>query len=188
MNLLKEIFEKKIVGSNVPDFKYHPDPLKTGIILKEETLCPVCNQNKDYVYVGPFFCEDEVEGICPWCIKNGEAAKKFNGEFQDTSSCEYVEKEEYLDELIHKTPGYRGWQQEKWLSHCDDFCAFLGCVGWKEIENIKDELSEDIEKLKKDMNLSQEEFEKSLVIGGSHQGYLFKCIHCGKYRLNTDLN
>ncbi|WP_308423119.1 CbrC family protein [Marinithermofilum abyssi] len=24
-----------------------------------------------------------------------------------------------------RTPGYRGWQQEVWLSHCGEFCSFV---------------------------------------------------------------
>lgn len=35
--------------------------------------------------------------------------------------------------LLHRTPGYSGYQQKVWLSHCGDFCAFTGYVGWKEI-------------------------------------------------------
>ncbi|WP_458787851.1 CbrC family protein, partial [Vallitalea sediminicola] len=76
--------------------------------------------------VGPFYAIEEVENICPWCIKNGKASEKYDGMFQDDQSCDKVNKEEYLDELVHRTPGYCGWQQEYWLSHCGDFCAFIG--------------------------------------------------------------
>lgn len=72
----------------LPNFKYNPDPIKLGVIIKEETLCPVCKETRDYVYEGPFFSEDDVEGICPWCIADGSAAEKCEGEFQDEESCE----------------------------------------------------------------------------------------------------
>ena len=29
-----------------------------------------------------------------------------------------VDDPEKLDELIHRTPGYSGWQQEYWRAHC----------------------------------------------------------------------
>lgn len=171
-----------------PEFKYNPDPIRARVIERNKTICPVCGQEREYVYVGPFYSVDEIEGICPWCIHDGSAARKYDGEFQDASSCERVEKAEYLDELVYRTPGYFGWQQEKWLSHCGDFCAFIEYVGWNEIRDIAVELGDDIEEAKQRMRLSQEEFEQSLVNNGSHQGYLFKCLKCGKHRLTTDLD
>src|SRR5690606_20682997 len=114
---------------------------------KEQTHCPVCNQLREYFYEGPFYSIDEVEGICPWCIANGEAAKKYDASFQDDASCEEVEKSEYLEELIFRTPGFTGWQQERWLSHCGDFCAIKAYVGWNEIKHLEEELHEDIEEI-----------------------------------------
>ena len=70
----------------IPYFKYHLDPLKTGVIKKEKSLCPVCIQEREYIYKGPFYSVEDVSGICPWCIKNGNAAKKYNGSFQDSYS------------------------------------------------------------------------------------------------------
>ena len=174
--------------ARIPSFKYNPDPIKARVIEEREAICPVCNKVTQYVYVGPFYAIEEVEGICPWCIEDGSAAKKYDGEFQDGCSCEDVDSVEYLDELIHRTPGYCGWQQEKWLSHCGDFCAFIDYVGWNEIKDIADELEDDIEQIKGEMGMTQEEFEESFVNGGSHQGYLFKCVICGKHRLTSDLD
>jgi uncharacterized protein CbrC (UPF0167 family) len=114
-----------------PFFKYNPDPIKLGVIKQEVTICTSCGKNRDYVYGGPFYSVEEVEGICPWCIADGSAATKFNGEFQDAASCETVNQEEFLDELIHRTPGYVAWQQGYWLSHCGDFCAIIDYVGGK---------------------------------------------------------
>ena len=169
-----------------PQFKYNPNALKLGIIKKETTRCPVCEQVRDYVYEGPFFSEDDAEGICPWCIKVGSAAEKYSGEFQDSASCDTVDKDEYLIELTTRTPGYTGWQQERWLSHCGDFCAFKDYVGWKEIAHLKDELDDDLVGIKSDYGLSQEELEHSILKNGSMQGYLFQCLHCGKHRLSVD--
>ena len=69
----------------LPTFKYNPNAERLGILKKEKTTCPVCGQDRNYVYQGPFYCIDEVEGICPWCIKDGSAAKKYDGEFQDAA-------------------------------------------------------------------------------------------------------
>jgi hypothetical protein len=194
MDLFKKFFGSANTKNNddsterreLPSFKYNPGTIKARVIEERKAICPVCSKETNYVYVGPFYSREEVEGICPWCIKDGSAAKKYDGEFQDGCSCEEVDDVEYLDELIHRTPGYCGWQQESWLSHCGDFCAFIDYVGWKEIKDIEEELEEDIEQIKDNMGITQEEFEESLVNGGSHQGYLFRCVKCGKHRLTTD--
>ena len=55
----------------LPEFKYNPNALKLEIIIKREAVCPVCNEKREYVYDGPFYSEEEVEDICPWCIKDG---------------------------------------------------------------------------------------------------------------------
>jgi uncharacterized protein CbrC (UPF0167 family) len=31
-----------------------------------------------------------------------------------------------LEEVSQRTPGFLGWQQERWLYHCSDAAAFLG--------------------------------------------------------------
>jgi uncharacterized protein len=108
---------------NLPIFKYHSKPLETGMITNKNAICPVCNEKTGYVYEGPFFSVEEVENICPWCIKSGAAASKYNGEFQDAASCEEGFSKEQLEELILRTPGYSGWQQEYWLTHCNDFVS-----------------------------------------------------------------
>jgi hypothetical protein len=104
----------------LPVFRYHADPVETGSIEHKETKCPVCKQKREYVDVGPFFAIEDVEGICPWCIANGSAAKKYDGEFQDSASIESPVEDKFMDELVHRTPGYMAWQQEQWLIHCEE--------------------------------------------------------------------
>lgn len=73
---------------------------------------------------------------------------KFDGEFQDVANVDSVSDSQKLDELIHRTPGYCGWQQEYWIAHCDDYCAFVGyvgCVGWKELVEMG--IDNEIEKI-----------------------------------------
>ena len=171
---------------NLPTFKYNPDPIKLGVIIEEETICPVCKKERDFVYVGPFYSVEEVEGICPWCIADGSAAQKFEGDFQDSYSCDEVDKEEYLDELIYRTPGYTSWQQGYWLSHCGDFCSIIGYVGWEEIKYLENELESDIKRICDEYNLTNEDFKNFLVNDGDFQGYLFQCNCCKKHRLHVD--
>lgn len=180
-----QVSEEKV---ELPVFKYHLNPLKSEVVIKESIRCEICNCNRDYKYVSPLYCIDEVENICPWCIASGEAARKYNGVFIDADRCEGVNNKEFLDELIHRTPSYIGWQQEQWVSHCGDYCTFIDYVGWEEIKHLSAELKEDIDFLMNDLGLTQKEFEKSLFNNGTLQGYLFKCLHCGKHRLIADFD
>ena len=78
----------------LPQFKYHPKPLETGAFEQDKTVeCDCCEQQTSVYYSGPFYCVDEVEHLCPWCIADGSAAEKFAGSFQDDASIEGVEFE-----------------------------------------------------------------------------------------------
>ncbi|WP_298782619.1 CbrC family protein [uncultured Polaribacter sp.] len=174
--------------SELPKFKYQPNALKLGIIEKKNIDCPVCEKNRDYAYSGGIYAIEEVEFICPWCVADGSAAAKYDGMYIDDASCEEVSDQNKLTELVTKTPNYVSWQQEVWLAHHDDYCSFEKYVGWKEIEHLKENLSDDIERIKSEYGLSQSEFEQYLVNDGGMQGYLFKCLHCDQHRLHIDTN
>ncbi|MCY4765806.1 PF03691 family colicin E2 tolerance protein CbrC [Klebsiella aerogenes] len=189
----------------LPIFKYHPDPLATGAFKQDKTVvCACCEQQTSVYYTSPFYCVEDVEYLCPWCIADGSAAEKFKGCFQDECSLEGVYSEcddsdkstdnfvnpyseEQILELITRTPGYQGWQQEYWLGHCGDFCAFIGYVGWDE---IKDRLHEfaDLAGDCSDFGIELADLSKYLLNNGDCQGYLFRCLDCGKLRLWADFS
>ena len=170
--------------NSIPVFKYHPDPLKTGSFQESEfpIVCPCCGKKNLIIYEGPFYSTEDPYGICPECIASGAAAEKFNGEFQDSESVDEVDDPAKLDELIHRTPGYCGWQQEYWRAHCNDFCAYLGTVGYAELEQmgLVDEVRETL------LDDWFEEIFTDLTKDGSTVGYLFRCLHCGKHLLHID--
>lgn len=173
--------------SPIPFFKYHPSPLNTGAFqMGKDVICDCCKTKTNIFYTGPFFSIEYIDFLCPECIKNGQASKKFNGKFQDSHSCDKVTERVKLEELCCRTPGYSGWQQEYWLAHCDDYCAFIGYVGWQEIIQlgIESEIENDL--ANSDFNIS--DVKEYLTNNGSMQGYLFRCIHCGTYRLHIDFD
>lgn len=185
----KEDLEKeqeKLTELGIPTFKYHPNPLATKAFeeSKEGLVCDCCGEVTHIYYQTPFYSIDDVECLCPTCIANGNAATKFNGSFQDDLSIEEgVDDLDKIDELIHRSPGYCGWQQEYWRVHCGDFCAYLGYVGASELkalgimEEVLDDLIWDDE---------QKQMIKESVNGGHLQCYLFKCLHCGKHLVWMD--
>lgn len=62
----------------LPFFKYYPDPLKTGEFETDETVtCECCGKETDVYYTGPFYSVEDIEYLCPECIANGKASKKY---------------------------------------------------------------------------------------------------------------
>ena len=169
-----------------PIFKYHPYPISTGAFQQSDTplRCACCGEETQIYYESPFYAVESVRCLCPGCIASGAAAEKFGGEFQDSCSVDEVSDPAKLDELIHRTPGYHGWQQEYWRAHCDDYCAFRGYVGSAELRELGllDEVLDnpDWDGWQRDI------IPSGLENGGSPQGYLFQCLHCGKYLLQFD--
>ncbi len=172
----------------IPFFKYHPNPFLTEAFqeLSEPEKCECCGKDTLIKYTGGIYAVEEVDCLCPECISDGSAAERFDGEFQDGYSVDKIIDPDgsKIDELIHKTPGYRGIQQECWRAHCNDFCAFLGYVGAEELRELgiynaaidNDRWTEE----------QKENLLKNMVNGGWVQGYLFQCLHCGRYLIWVD--
>jgi len=184
---------------NLPQFKYHPNPLETGAFETGDAQeCDCCGQTVSIYYTGPFYSIDEINALCPFCIANGSAAEKFDGTFQDYASIDGISpnpsepniltNDDATEEVCTRTPGYRGWQQEVWLTHCNDCCAFVGYVGWDEIQQmgLTDEIADDLAKNSEFYTI--EDVQKYCRNNGDMQGYLFQCLHCKKHRLHMDCN
>lgn len=168
------------------NFKYHPNVWEQDVFSSNadgsKSICQCCKKETKY-YLETMYSADEVECICPECVVNGKAAEKFDGEFVQYAEVDKVDDSLKREELFKRTPGYLNWQGEYWLACCNDFCAYVGDVGTKELEEmgIADEVFEEYEKLNE-----YKDTRKYLVKCGSLAGYLFKCLHCGKYRLWID--
>lgn len=169
---------------DLPQFLYHPDPLATGAFEEgEEKTCPCCGKKSSVYYAMRPYCIDDVDYLCPLCISNGEAARKFDAEFVQGAEWIGEPDEEKNNMLFYQTPGYLSWQGEYWLSCCDDYCAYLGTVGTRELKamDIADEVLAEYH--------ARDEFadvEDYLVKDGSICGYLFRCLYCKKYHLWVD--
>lgn len=50
----------------LPFFKYHPNPLKTGTFETDKTvICDCCGKETDIYYSGSFYSVEDVEYLCP---------------------------------------------------------------------------------------------------------------------------
>lgn len=171
-----------------PIFRYHPDPFATDAFERSDdpVACDSCAQTTHVFYSGPFWAVKEPNALCPTCIASGRAAQKFDGEFQDECSLEEgVDDPAKLDELIHRTPGFRSWQQEYWRAHCGDYCAYLGETGADELtaRGILDEVLAD-----PTLDDNARAFIKESVKYGHVVSHLFQCLVCDKHLVWSDLS
>jgi uncharacterized protein CbrC (UPF0167 family) len=113
---------------DLPNFRYHPDPIASGSVVESTEKCEVCKKSRGYMYDGPIYAEDDVEHICPWCIADGSAAKKLD-------AC-FVGDDEVPEEIAQRTPGFAAWQTEQWLTCCEQPAAFVAPMGLKELRDF----------------------------------------------------
>ena len=131
----KEAHKEKV--SELPTFRYHPDPLATGSFTEgDPKTCPSCGEDHTIYYALRPYCVEELRHLCPTCISTGRAAQKFEAEFIQDADWQGVMDKEKDQILFCQTPGYSSWQGEYWLSCCQDYCAYLGTVGTRELEEM----------------------------------------------------
>ncbi|MEU9913259.1 CbrC family protein [Streptomyces sp. NPDC051001] len=161
----------------LPVFRYHPDPLATGSVVPSEARCDCCGQHRGFAYDGPVYAVADPSGVlCPWCLADGSASERYEAQFTETEG--RVPMEVRL-EVDRRTPGFRGWQQERWLTHCGDAAAFLGRAGAADVRRHPDALAD----------LAAEfgqEFCAALDAGGQPTAYLFACLHCDRHLAYAD--
>lgn len=199
---------QKIVGigqyqdfNKMYTFRYHKNAVTTGAFHQDQSvICDCCNKETDLYYEGPFYSIEDIDYLCPYCIGSGDATEKF----KDLELIANVDKKLEGPDATEKnmelrcTPSYEGWQEEVWLTHCNDYCEFIGYVKWKDLQkevynfpHRKDRKKVPIIDLIVTTDLegmSREELRRKLADNGLSQGYLFKCLHCEKYRLHIDTN
>src|SRR4051794_25675252 len=176
----------------LPDFKYHPDPIGTGSVVDSSETCVACGQARGYIYAGPVYAEDELQDqLCPWCVADSTAHERFGAEFTDAAMIGGGDKwdevpESVIAEVAQRTPGFMSWQQEEWFTHCGDAAAFLGSFGHEELGELDPAA---VEAIRQDTGLkgaAWTRFYRALDREGSPTAYLFRCLHCGTYGGYTD--
>ena len=173
--------------ADLPVFVYHRDPVGTGNIEVSTTICRACGQARGHIYTGPVFAEEELQDcFCPWCIADGTAHETFDASFTDEAGIgDYGNWEEVADTVVEtvafRTPGFSGWQQERWWTHCHDAAAFLGRVGYKELQRFGEQAISAIAEETGYEAKELRDYMQALDADGSPSAYLFQCLHCGRY-------
>lgn len=119
---------------NLPVFRYHPDPILSGSVRAGPEKCRCCGQARGAIYTGPVYAEEDLEeALCPWCIDDGSAHRKFEAEFTDVESLPDSISAETIELVTQRTPGFSAWQGIDWPVCCDDLMAFREPVGIEQI-------------------------------------------------------
>jgi uncharacterized protein CbrC (UPF0167 family) len=171
-----------------PFFRYHPNPLETGMVVERDTTCACCEKSRGFVYVGHVYAIKEFdENICPWCIADGSAASKFDASFSDNYPLIKAGLPAAIVEEVHlKTPGYISWQQDSWLSHCNDACEFHGDASTNDISEVTSDTKTE---WKREYNLDEQDWRDitdRYEPGGDPAFYKFICRHCKVVLLGWD--
>jgi uncharacterized protein CbrC (UPF0167 family) len=178
----------------LPTFRYHEDPIATGSIVASSNVCRGCERPRGYVYAGPVYAEDDLDdAFCPWCIADGSAARTFDAEFTDPAGIgDYgtwdTVPAEVIEEVSRRTPGFTGWQQERWWTHCSDAAVFLGRAGWRELEG---KWADAVPALMADVQLEGDawrEYFDALDADESPTAYVFRCRHCSRLGGYSDVD
>src|SRR5262249_13931468 len=120
---------------DLPEFRYHPEPIRSGSIEPSDTQCVCCSARRGFIYTGPVYCEREIEDeLCPWCIADGSAHQAFDASFTDPAGFPDDIPQDIVEEIAYRTPGFNAWQEPEWLTCCGDAAAFVEPAGYPDIQ------------------------------------------------------
>ncbi|MGQ0698552.1 MAG: CbrC family protein [Panacagrimonas sp.] len=168
------------MNQELPTFRYHPNPVATGVVTADDVKCTACLKARGFIYTGPVYAEDELQGhICPWCIADGSAAAKLGASFADSHPLKVAGvPDAVVDEVHLRTPAFVSWQGEAWLAHCADACEFHGDASKEDLVNISREAKR---LLLEEQNFAEANWKAVIEhyeSGGDPAFYKFICRHC----------
>ncbi len=177
--------------ADLPAFRYHPDPVGTGAVEPIRSRCRSCGEVRGWIYVAvPYAVTDLRDALCPWCIADGSAASTFDARFTDLHPADVPAgvPTAVVEEIVRRTPGFAGWDRERWLFHCDDAAEYLGAVGWDEVADLPDAVAA----LEADLASRRitgrraRAFLHDLNPDGGSTAYLFRCRTCRRHLAYAD--
>jgi uncharacterized protein len=187
--------------SDLPTFRYHPDPVATGSIIADRIICCSCGEERSHRYTLPMYGVNEVGDLCPWCIADGSSAARFEVTFNDAVGhhpwYNFYDDEEWpdpppaylvvpddvVDEIRHRTPSYSSWQDLSWLSHCNDAAAYRGrldSAGLRAMPELEQQVRQELG-LPAGVPVTVDPDGDLLV-------HWFRCLHCGEDLAQPDVS
>lgn len=178
----------------LPTFRYYADPFAAGVLRTSGESCQCCGQATGYIYDGGFYAVGDASHFCPWCIADGSASAKFDGEFNDAAGVGSVDgpgtdevrlPASVVDEVSQRTPGFFSYQQERWWAHCNDAGRFLGEIEHVDAALLASEAAGDfVRDTCDEARLGGDtDWQWLLRTPSRKRGiavFVFGCLHCGK--------
>jgi len=166
----------------LPTFRFHPDPLRSGSVVAKAVTCRACDQRRDHVYTGPVFGEHDLdEALCPWCIADGTANRRFGAFFHDLAFASEVAPDVAI-EIEERTPGFDTWNPIDWPVCCDLPMAYLETAGIAEVRARHRTLEGDLmSSIVHELRLSggtARAYLESLRRDASPSVHVFHCLSC----------
>ena len=176
----------------LPSFRYHPDPLASGSIVASDRKCRCCRKARGFIYTGPVYAEDDLkDALCPWCIADGSAGRKFDATFFDADAVGDEVPETAVLEICERTPGYDSWQGGHWPGCCGDAARYLAPVGHAELQTqYRAWEGSVLSHIIYDLSISGGAATRLLQSLRRDEGptaYLFECHGCGRHHVHVDL-
>ncbi|MCC7064395.1 MAG: CbrC family protein [Planctomycetes bacterium] len=180
------------MSSALPKFRFHPEPLLSGAIETSDAECGVCGQTRGFVYAGPCYVEDDFDAqLCPWCIADGSAHRKFGVTFHELELPPEIEVE-VLDEIEERTPGITSFNPVEWPVCCKAPMAYLEPAGKKEIQKRHAKLPPAlVAQMAEEFELPPAEAQQlfdSLQRDESPCAHIFRCAACEAVRAQIDFD
>uniref|UniRef100_UPI000DA1669D CbrC family protein n=1 Tax=unclassified Variovorax TaxID=663243 RepID=UPI000DA1669D len=172
----------------LPAFRYYADPFASGVLRASSQACECCGQATGYIYGSSFYAVSDASNFCPWCIADGSAAARFDGEFNDAASIgmgEAALPAAVLAEVSQRTPGFFSYQQEQWWAHCNDAGRFLGEIEHVDRVLLASQAAGDFARtICDEAGLGGDTGWQWLLDTPSRQRgiavFVFGCLHCGR--------
>lgn len=117
-------------------------------------------------------------------IADGSACARFNGDLVDPEAIGDhgawgSVTAEIASVVAHRTPGFSGWQEERWWVCCGDAGAFLGPAGREELVAFGPTA---VEAIRVECGYEGDEWNRYFDALSRDRGptaYMFRCLHCG---------
>lgn len=176
----------------LPKFRFHPDPVLSGAVEPSTNTCGACGQVRGFAYTGPCYVEDDFDAeLCPWCIADGSAHRKFGVTFHEVEPGPDID-EAVVDEIEERTPGLTSFNPVEWPTCCGAPMAYLEPVGHAEIRARHPDLQATlIPQLVAEMGIPRAEAQelfRSLHRDHSPCAHVFRCLTCPTSRAQIDFD
>lgn len=202
-------------NEGVSEFKYFKNADKEFAENLDGDPCVCCGKISKYIYKHVDILETDFESadnsddsfeigssgkrhkitLCSACIANGKAAKKLKSEFNSSYCMERCKNKAAKNEVRYQTPSVFSFQEFLWPSCCDDMCQYVGNLNdeWHDASKITTEIDPlIIEAIKNDETFIDIDRPLEELVEACNQNemsvLIFRCLHCGKYRVIIDLD